>query len=54
MTQEHSDLKKEMEEHEESWKEQLESTQEKLKSTAADLANLKGMIQAMVSALLGK
>ena len=27
LTQEHSDLKKEMEEHEENWKEQLENTQ---------------------------
>ena len=54
VTHDNSDLKKEMEEHEENWKDQLSDLQKKLDSTTAELSHLKKMINFMVASLVGK
>ena len=54
LTQENSDLKRDMQEHEENFQEQLTNLQKKLDSATNELARLKMMITAMVASLVGK
>ena len=54
LTQENSELKRDMQEHEENFQEQLTNLQKKLDSVTNELARLKKMITAMVVSLVGK
>ena len=54
LTQENSDLKRDMQEHEDNFNEQLSTLQKKLESATSELSHLKKMITAMVASLVGK
>ena len=54
LTQENSDLKRDMQEHDEKFQEQLTSLQQKLNTATSELTRLKKMITAMVASLVGK
>ena len=54
LTQENSDLKRDMQEHEENFHEQLSTLQKKLESATNELSHLKKMITAMVASLVGE
>ena len=54
LTQENSDLKRDMQEHEENFQEQLTNLQQKLNTATNELTRLKKMITAMVASLVGK
>ena len=54
LTQENSDLKRDMQEHEENFQEQLNTLQKQLNDTTSELTRLKQMISYMVSSLVGK
>ena len=54
LTQENSDLKKDLKESEENWKAQISDLQKKLDSVTAELTRLKKMVTSMVASLVGK
>ena len=54
LTQENSDLKKELDDHEEHWKKQHANLQKQLDSVTNELTRLKKMVTSMVSSLVGK
>ena len=54
LTQENSDLKKDMLENEENFQEQQETLQKQLDETNNELTRLKRMITSMVESLVGK
>jgi len=54
LTQENSDLKKDMQVNEENFQEQQETLQKQLDETNNELTRLKRMITSMVESLVGK
>ena len=54
LTQENSDLKKDMQENEENFQEQQETLQKQLDDTTNELTRLKRMIISMVESLVGE
>ena len=54
LTQENTELKTEMQDHEENFKEQHNTLQKQLNDVTSELARLKKMITAMIASLVGK